>query len=218
VKPGHLDIPSLSLALALALPLSTASPLAAQTTDAQAPPAAPLTIQIVPTAARGTDRPALQLHEPRDHFHVVLTNVSKETIRLWKEWCSWGYYNLSFEARNGGGKPKVISKRIPGWDDNFPDWIALPPGEQLIIDVGLEPSLWKNSPLVGRAEQATLRLKAIFEIPDDEDSKANKVWTGRVTSPETEYVLYWTRSADRRALRRIKPPPSATPPGTSATR
>jgi hypothetical protein len=203
VRPRHLF-------LSLALVVSSSRPVAAQ---ADTPPP-PLTVQIVPTA-RGTDRPALQLHESRDHFHVMVTNVSKETIRLWKEWCSWGYYNLSFEAREGEGKVKLISKRIPGWEKNFPDWIAIPPGEHLIIDVGLEPSLWKNSPLAGRSGEATLRLKAIFEIPEDEDSKEHKVWTGRVTSAETEYSLYWTRSADKRALRRIKPPPSANP-GPSA--
>src|SRR5689334_7045545 len=81
---------------------------------------APLSVQIVPTGARGSER-SIELYQPGAHFHVTLTNKTKQPIRLWKEWCSWGYFNLSFEARGADGKVTRIHKRDRGWDKNFAD-------------------------------------------------------------------------------------------------
>ena len=143
-------------------------------------PRSQLSVQIVPTSS---DAKTWSLAQPSDdgaqHFHVVLTNASNGPIRLWKEWCSWGYFNLSFESRDSKGKAVVISKKIRDWDKNFPCPVELAAGEHWVIDVGLEPAIWHNSPLSDDSGKATIRLKAVYEIREDKASKEEKVWTGR---------------------------------------
>jgi hypothetical protein len=68
----------------------------------------------------------------------------------------------------------------------------------------LDPSIWQNSPLSGESGKATLRLKAVFEIREDEASKEQRVWTGKVSSPEDEYKLYWVGAAAKATLRRLE--------------
>jgi hypothetical protein len=163
----------------------------------------PVAVSIVPTSADGRTGDVIELFGD-SHFHVVVTNSSGAPITLWKEWCSWGYFNLSFEARDASGRSFVISKKMRGWDKNLPCPIVIGPGRPWVIDVSLDPSIWQNSPLSSDAGKATLRLKAVFEIRKDESSEKAGVWTGKVSSPETEYTLYWPGAAAKATLRRLQ--------------
>jgi len=149
----------------------------------------PITVRIVPESLdeRG-EREILLLPPPR-HFHVVLTNVAKEPIRLWREWCSWGYSTLSFEATDQSGKTVNIMKKPREWNNNYPDWTIIPPGDHMVFDVTLNESIWKNVPLPEAGKSRVVKLKAIFEIPNDKYAKEKKVWTGRVASPEYTYIM-----------------------------
>ena len=60
----------------------------------------------------------------------------------------------------------------------------------MVFDVTFDESIWQNAPLPKVGESRVVKLRAIFEIPDDEDAKKAKVWTGRVASPEYTYTLY----------------------------
>lgn len=147
-------------------------------------PADTLSIQIVPETFR-VDRRWLRLRQ----FHVVVTNNGAKPIRLWREWCSWGYFNLSFEARGQDGKPTKITLAPRPWDKNFPDWTAIPPGEHFVIDVNLQEPPWTANPGTMPKPQQTVRLRAIYEIPRDKEAKDNGVWTGRVSSDERAYTF-----------------------------
>jgi hypothetical protein len=149
-------------------------------------------VQIVPTGSTGKGPRNIALFEKGDHFHVVVTNVSEKPAKIWKEWCSWGYFNLSLEARDAEGKVVSISKRPRGWDKNYPDPMEIAPGDHLVINVNFEPYTWPNSPLSAKSRQATIRLKAVYEIREDKYSKEMGVWTGRVSSPELEYSFRWS--------------------------
>jgi hypothetical protein len=168
-------------------------------------PPAQLSVQIVPASSHPRSGRWLYLSDDGSrHFHVVLTNASKEPIRLWEEWCGWGYFSLSFEARDSKGKVVVISKKPRGWDKNFPCPVELAAGEQWVVNVGLEPAIWENSPLAGDSGKATTRLKAIYEIREDGATRKEKVWTGKVSSPELEYNLTWMSAATKRTRLRLQ--------------
>jgi hypothetical protein len=87
----------------------------------------------------------------------------------------------------------VISKWSGGdWDRNFPDWSEINPGEGFVIDVNLDPTVWQKSPLSGDSGKTKIRLKAIYEIREDTETKHWRIWTGRVSSAGLEYSLSWT--------------------------
>jgi hypothetical protein len=150
---------------------------------------APITVRIVPDRLNERDERTIWLLPPLQHFRVVLTNVTREPVRLWQEWCSWGYFTLSFEATDQSGKTVNVRKKPRGWDRNYPDWTIIPPGDHMVFDVTFDESIWQNAPLPKVRESRVVKLKAIFEIPDDEDAKKAKVWTGRAVSPEYTYTL-----------------------------
>jgi hypothetical protein len=150
-----------------------------------APAAEAISVQIAPARAGR----AIELVRPNDHFHVVLINRSPRSIRLWQEWCSWGYFALSFEARVEGGPVLKVTKKMRPWDKNFPAWFELSPGEAFLFEVGLEPSIWKDTPLPPPGQMRIVHLRAVFENRDDADARKHGVWTGRVVSPEAEYII-----------------------------
>ena len=179
--------------------------LLAHAAPAQESARSQVSVQIVPTSSNARIGRWLELSDDGGtHFHVVLTNVSKEPISLWKEWCSWGYFDLSFEARDSTGKVVVISKKPRGWLKNFPCPVELAASEHWVVDVRLEPAIWQNSPLSDDSGKATIRLKAIYEIREDKESKEAKVWTGRVSSPELEYTISWRSAEAKRTLLRLQ--------------
>jgi hypothetical protein len=150
-----------------------------------------VSVHIVPSSSDASGRWLDLASDGSKHFYVVVTNWSKDPIRIWKDWCSWGYGNLSFEARDSGGSVTVISKRPGEWDKNFPCPVEIEPGGSWVIPVALEPILWQHSPVSGNSGKTTMRLRAVYEIRETKDSKEMRVWTGKVSSPEGEYKLYW---------------------------
>jgi ankyrin repeat protein len=120
-------------------------------------------------------------------FQVRLTNRSSRPIRLWKEWCRFGYEALSFRAKDGSGQSSLMKKkpRSPSdWENKPPKTITLPPGGAFSWEV--TPSgiwgerEWKNvpEPNTGRPVQ----FQAIFQIQPTKVAKKYGVWTGKVTS------------------------------------
>src|SRR5262245_40821565 len=145
-----------------------------------------LSVRIVPTSH--DERTGRAIAGP---FHVVVTNVSKQPAQLWKEWCSWGYFNLSFIAAERDGKTFAVKKReVRGWDKNFPDWMIVPSGDHLVFDVSFAAPIWQDAPLPGASRSRRVLLRAIYEVTEDEQSKKRGVWTGRVASPEAVYTIY----------------------------
>src|SRR5688572_4135471 len=76
---------------------------------------AALAVRVVPTSYREEGGRAIELRRPSEHFYVVVTNVSGKPIRLWKEWCSWGYFNLSFQVTDDAGRSVEVRKQDRDW-------------------------------------------------------------------------------------------------------
>jgi hypothetical protein len=45
------------------------------------------------------------------HFPVIVTNTSDKQQRIWREWCSWGYFGLTFQFTDESGKKWVAEKK-----------------------------------------------------------------------------------------------------------
>ncbi|HEX7508999.1 MAG TPA: hypothetical protein VF550_19655 [Polyangia bacterium] len=157
---------------------------------AEAKPNDAVTVRIVPASFREASGGMLAFFDPSQHFHVVITNGDAKSIRLWREQCSWGYANLSFEARGPDGKVAKITKKPRAWEKNSPDWTTLLPGDHLVLDVTFDVAIWQNAPLPASGQQRTVDMKAIFEIAEDSQTKQNHVWTGKVSSVESKYTIF----------------------------
>ncbi len=149
-----------------------------------------ISIKIVPTSVNENGDRLIILRDPSDRFHVVMTNVSKESIRIWKENNSWGYFNLSFRVKDKNGKIFSLKKKPKGWNKNFPDWTIVPPGNHRVFEVMFDDSLWEKSPLPERGESAVIKLQALYEIHETKEAKEYEIWTGQILSDESEYIFY----------------------------
>ncbi len=124
------------------------------------------------------------------HFHVILRNTSNKPRRVWKEWCSWGYYALAFEITDSKGKTFTVNKKPRGWDKNYPDYWTLAPQECLVLDVAFaDTAIWEGFPRPS-AHRGVFKMRATFGIEPDSDSRERSVWTGRAVSESAEYVFY----------------------------
>ncbi len=157
-------------------------------------------ISVTIAVPRDRDRRAIRYHEsPDGHFHVILTNNSNEPQRIWKEWCSWGYYGLSFEISDGSGKTWIVKKKPRGWTRNFPDWWTLDPHDNLVIDIHFnDAGVWDGFPWPVDASQPyrqdasqTFKMRAVVDFArPDEFSKKYSIWTGRAVSKVDEYEFF----------------------------
>jgi hypothetical protein len=110
-----------------------------------------------------------------DKFHVLLTNVSQDPIRVWQEWCSWGYYCLQIEVVEKNGTKHLLKKKRVGFYANFPDYVDLQPGQSSVWDVDLhESSVWTDLSWLPKDELVNAKVRAIFTVrkPEDEFERA----------------------------------------------
>ncbi len=154
------------------------------------PSTSPVAVRIVPSYYREEETGRrIDLSRPVQHFDVVVTNTSGEPVRLWREWCSWGYFNLSFVVTDEDGKTASVTKRPRGWDKNIPDWMIVPPGGHMVFEVAFDETIWRDAPLPERGRSRTIRMKAIYEVHADDWSEKFDVWSGRISSPEDVYTI-----------------------------
>jgi hypothetical protein len=151
---------------------------------------AAVAVRIVPTSYREKGGGVIDLRGPSAHFHVVVTNVSGEPIRLWKEWCSWGYFDLSFQVTDEAGFSVKVEKNNRAWTKNFPDTEIIPPGGHHLQEVTFDPTDWAGLPPPEANRRKAVRMKAIYDIRPDGETKEHGVWTGQVSSPEESYELW----------------------------
>jgi hypothetical protein len=160
-------------------------------------PEAPLQVAPLTSAAPSI---TVEIASP-EHFHkrvialdqpipVVITNISKQPLGIWRDWCSWGYEQLSFELKDDTGKTWTIHKKEHRFWKNYPDFWTLAAGEPLILNVTLSSDIWETvggaiTDLRGKA----LTVQAIFTAEPDDQSRENNVWTGRVSSTARVYEI-----------------------------
>lgn len=121
-------------------------------------------------------------------FHIIMKNVSPQVQRLWKDWNTWGFFNLNLIWKAGDQVHQIRKKTPTAWDGDFPDFWVVPAGESLILEVDMTTGIWEGIPdLYGERIPAT--LQATYE--NKRDGLANKfgIWVGKVASEEIEIVF-----------------------------
>lgn len=147
------------------------------------------------TLMHSPSSPGDHVGEPRDtnaHFYVVVSNTSNKPQRIWQEWCSWGYFGLTFELSDETGKKWVAKKNGGWWTMNFPSYWRLDPEDSVVIEVHFEKALqprWEGFPLPEDGEK-TVTMRAVFQFEPDEESKKADVWTGLVASKPQRVTFY----------------------------
>lgn len=122
------------------------------------------------------------------NFYVVISNKSPNPVRLWEGWCSWGYYNLTFDIKLNNGKIYHLEKtKNRDWLKNFPDGYIVLPNSYFVIPVSFSKVLWGTSKewesFPDEVKNAdTFSLRAIYSIPEDKETKEYKIWTGKAES------------------------------------
>jgi hypothetical protein len=132
--------------------------------------------------------------EPRiDHLNVIITNRSLRDVRIWKEWCSWGYYNIEFILKDQSNHEYRIARVGRIWPVNLPDPMLIRSGDSFVRDCFiLERSAdsydgrWGYDPL---PLDEALTGVCTFTIEKDEYSKEQGVWTGTVRSEPFTIIL-----------------------------
>jgi hypothetical protein len=164
--------------------------LAAGVLPSQTDSAASLSVRIVPSGFTATGTRSIVLLDPMQHFNVVVTNTGKTTTRLWRESCSWGYANLSFEVQEQDGTTLRVVKKPRTWEKNVPDWMVIPPGDHLVLEVAFDPATWQSPPMPRPGQQRLVSLRAVYETGDTPEASAGHVWSGRVVSPLNSYTIF----------------------------
>ena len=116
-------------------------------------------------------------------FHVSITNISDEPIRLWEEWNTWGYFSLSFELFDMTGKSLGhIAKSQRRWTVNRPSFVEIKPGQSHEIDVILHPGVWDfpDKSLLNSKGAAEYRLVAsytclLYTSPSPRDKRQSRM-------------------------------------------
>ena len=131
----------------------------------------------------------IDLLAPNAHFHVLISNTSKIDLNLWREWCSWGYFNLSFEIIDDKGKSWIVKKRDRPWSKNFPDFATLASNQSLVLDVNFNPKIWLNLPPSSKSKSQIISMRVIYNSSESDQSKKLKIWSGKITSPSQEFII-----------------------------
>lgn len=154
--------------------------LSAQTND-------PFDIQlIVPTSTPDGKREVVLDRYSR--IHVLLTNESGSPQRIWKDWNSWGYFNLQLDWMQGNRSYPIRRQAPESWDGDFPDFWLLEAGETLVLEVDMSTGEWSGFPdLYGEMIEADLVVT--YQNKPDPLAKEFDVWVGKLVSKRLSIVF-----------------------------
>lgn len=141
---------------------------------------------IVPVSTPAGDRVISMDRYPR--IHVRITNVSNQPQRLWKDWNSWGWFNLTLQMVTETDTTIISRKRPDHWDGDFSDFWLLQQNESIILEVDLTTATWKGFPdLYG--ESLSVTLTAIYQNKPDILAEEFGIWTGKLESKTIKVVM-----------------------------
>lgn len=145
-------------------------------------------LRIVPNYSSVEQGTKIDCATKDSYFYVVLTNLSKSDLTVWREWCRLGYFCLSFEITVPDDKTILIKKKPRTWKKNYADPFIVKKGGHFVYSVRFNEAWegflndWKNQ---------KVKIKAIFEIKkEDNNAERFKVWLGRIESPRIEVTLF----------------------------
>lgn len=150
---------------------------------------------------------AIELNRSNPRFFVTISNSSSTPLTFWKDGNSWSFRNITFQITAIDGKPlaqPILLERPHdvAWGGNRIGAETLQPGDSLVREItlqipetpGYKPPLearnYQNLPMdMGTGRLHRVRMRALLDVPKDEDTSRYGVWTGHVESPEEEYEI-----------------------------
>jgi len=134
------------------------------------------------------------------HFHVVITNNSKQTQNLLREESTWGWETMSFELIDEKGN-KYLIQRTPIWcTDNGPVHWVLKPGESYVREICFAQIYQGQNSWAGFPKELTnggnlkVKMKAIFAVDIDTSYDGAPLWHGRIESQPVVCRIFDGRS------------------------
>ena len=151
------------------------------------PQRVPFTVSIVPTRSASDSRIITIAKENPPEFYVVLTNVSNEPQPVWEMWNSWGSKTISFEFNVANNQPVLVTRGPEDFTRNFPSTFVIPPAEHQVYSIRLDK--WWVTTGIPKSTEASVRIKAIYEVSKTPETSQYNVWVGRIESPYCQITL-----------------------------
>ncbi len=143
-------------------------------------------IEVVPSRNSVGKGAVIYAKKSLDVFYVVLHNQSGKDLKVWRDWCPWGYNNLSLTAEQEGGR-KVSITRVPNdWDQSYPDAALVKAGQCYVYEIRLAGKTWKG---IEKISEKPFKLSVTFKVQETAEAKQKKVWIGEVTSNPVPVTL-----------------------------
>jgi hypothetical protein len=129
------------------------------------------------------DEVDLELSIRRDHLAVTIVNSSLQDERLWDWNCSWGWWSLSIQVREKGGRQIEIHRETRDWTKNGPIYFVLHSRERQERSIELRDGHWAIPELPnGDWQSQPVELRACFQVGPTPESSEFGVFTGTVFS------------------------------------
>ncbi len=100
-----------------------------------------LKVSIAPTSTNDNSDLSIALHRGDPHINVVLQNTSDKPIRVYQNWNSWGYYNLTLQVTAIDGKtldkPLEIERGLGAFFANAPTTDIIEANNTIVREVKL---------------------------------------------------------------------------------
>jgi hypothetical protein len=126
----------------------------------------------------------------RNGIHFLLT-ARNGPVRVFQEWCSWGYFTRSFAAwaLDAVDKKYVFNRsNRMAWTKNYPATHKLKKSEFLITNVDLCDGTWTVEPDLPEKD-LELSVIGYLEIKPDKETRKQKVFTGKLTTKPIKIVM-----------------------------
>ena len=143
-------------------------------------------VELVPSRNSEGKGAVLYATKPMDKFYIVLHNVSGKDQRVWRDWCPWGYGNLSLTAELDSGKKVMLSVKPKNWDKSYPDAALVRAGKSYVFEIHLAGNIWKSLECLPKS---AFKLTVGYQIKESPEAKQKHVWTGKVSSAPMMVVI-----------------------------
>ena len=144
------------------------------------------------TAVPQKDGKGGQILSVSSPFHVILTNATNHNLVVWQSWCSWGYFNLSFEFKGKDGQIIKVEKdtRVTFTKNGPAEFVVLPGcAYTFAVDLRGSNTEWTNV----QALHGAMTMQAIYKnsnkVPDAVQKQLKPVWTGQVKSQSIPVMI-----------------------------
>ncbi len=121
-------------------------------------PEYPFTIRLLPVLHDGEN----EIEE--SNVVLLITNASNQVQRIYRGWCSWGWWQFSFTAVDQQGNKYEITRRPQIWFANFPDVDVINPHEPMAYVLRMNDGSWEEVPQIPRQAMFKLTLHHIVDI------------------------------------------------------